>query len=197
MSGAIKRIDMRHKHTFFVAFLLLHLFAITVRADGVDEYIKAEMQKQRIPGISIAVLKEGKVIKAEGYGLANVELNIPAKADTVYKIGSVSKQFIASGIMLLAEDQKIGLDDRSASISRGLPTPGSEITIRHLLTHTSGIVREAPGFDAFKVQPDAVVIKTAYSLPLRFAPGEKWEYCNVGLFLTRRNNLQGERQTLG
>ncbi len=173
---------MRHKHTFFVAFLLLHLLAITVRADGVDEYIKAEMQKQRIPGISIAVLKEGKVIKAEGYGLANVELNIPAKADTVYKIGSVSKQFIASGIMLLAEDQKIGLDDKVSKYLEGTPDTWNEITIRHLLTHTSGIVREAPGFDAFKVQPDAVVIKTAYALPLRFAPGEKWEYCNVGYF---------------
>jgi CubicO group peptidase (beta-lactamase class C family) len=173
---------MKHKHTYFFALLLLHLFAITVRADGVDEYIKAEMQKQRIPGISVAVVKDGKVIKAEGYGLANVELKIPAKTDTVYKIGSVSKQFIASGIMLLAEDQKIGLDDRISKYLAGTPDTWKDITIRHLLTHTSGIVREAPGFNAFKVQPDADVIKTAYDLPLRFAPGEKWEYCNVGYF---------------
>ena len=57
-----------------------------------------------------------------------------------------------------------------------------DITIRHLLTHTSGIVREAPGFNPFKVQSDADVVKTAYALPLRFAPGQKWESGNVGYF---------------
>ena len=173
---------MRRKHTFFLAFLVLNLLTLTARADGIDEYVKAEMKTQHIPGVSIAVVKDGKVIKAEGYGLANVELNVPARPDTVFKIGSVSKQFIASGIMLLAEEQKLSLEDKISKYLEGTPDTWRDITIRHLLTHTSGIVREAPGFNAFKVQPDADVIKTAYSLPLRFTPGEKWEYCNVGYF---------------
>jgi len=140
------------------------------------------MQRQHVPGVSIVVIKDQKIVKSEGYGLANVELNVPATADTVYKIGSVSKQFIASGIMLLVKEGKINLDDNVGKYLEGTPDSWKPITIRHLLTHTSGIVREAPGFDPFKVQNDVDVIKTAYSLPLRFSPGEKWEYCNVGYF---------------
>ena len=173
---------MRRKHlSLFVIFLLL-LQTAAVRADKVDDYVKAEMQKQRILGLSLAVVKEGKVIKAEGYGLANAEHNVPARPDTVYKIGSVSKQFIATGIMLLVQDGKIGLDDKVGKYLDGTPETWAGITIRHLLTHTSGIVREGPGFDPFKDQKDFDVIKTAFPLSLRFTPGEKYEYCNVGYF---------------
>jgi len=165
-------------------FALVLLLAATAaaRADKVDDYVKAEMQKQRIPGLSLAVIRDGKIIKVEGYGLANVELNVPARPETVYKIGSVSKQFIAAGIMLLVQEERISLDDKISKFLDGTPETWKEITIRHLLTHTSGIVREAPGFDPLKVQNDADVIKTAYPLPLRFEPGEKYEYCNVGYF---------------
>lgn len=151
-------------------------------ANKVDDYVKSEMQKQRIPSVSLAVVKDGKIIKAAGYGLANVELNVSARPETVYKIASVSKQFIATGIMLLVEDGKISLDEKISKFLEGTPDAWKDITVRHLLTHTSGIVREAPGFDSFKIQSDADVIKTAYPLQLRFAPGEKWEYCNVGYF---------------
>ena len=139
---------MHTKRNSLLALVMLLALTVAARADKVDEYVKAEMKKQHIPGVSIAVVKDGKVIKAEGYGLANVELNVPARADTVYKIGSVSKQFIASGIMLLAEDQKLSLDDRISKYLEGTPDTWKDIPIRHLLTHTSGIVREAPGFDA-------------------------------------------------
>ncbi len=173
----------RHIHRaglFVLAFLLA--VTVTAQADKVDDFVKAEMQKQRISGVSIAVVKEGKIIKVEGYGLANVEHSIPAKPETVYQIGSVSKQLIAAGVLLLMQDGKLSLDDRLSKFLEGTPDTWKDITVRHLLTHTSGIVREAPGFDPFKVQADADVIKTAYPLPLRFAPGEKWEYCNVGYF---------------
>jgi len=85
------------------------------QANYADDYVKAEMQRQHIPGTSIAVIKDGKVIKAEGYGLANVELNVPARPETVYKIGSVSKQLIATGIMLLIQEGKLSLDDKISS----------------------------------------------------------------------------------
>jgi D-alanyl-D-alanine carboxypeptidase len=174
---------MYRKRTSLFALILLLTVTVAVRADKkVDDYVKAEMEKQHIPGVSIAVVKEGKIIKVEGYGMANVELNVPARPDTVYKIGSVSKQFIASGIMMLIQEGKISLDDNISKFLEGTPDTWKDITIRHLLTHTSGIVREAPGFDPLKIQNDADVIKTAYPLPLRFAPGEKWEYCNVGYF---------------
>src|SRR5215475_2825658 len=174
--------NMRRKQFSLFVILLLLLQTSAARADKVDDYIKAEMQKQRIPGLSLAVVKEGKIIKAEGYGLANVEHNIPARPDTIFKIGSVSKQFIATGIMLLVQEGKISLGDKVGKYLDGTPESWNGITIRHLLTHTSGIVREGPGFDPFKDQKDFDVIKTAYPLPLRFAPGEKYEYCNVGYF---------------
>jgi len=173
---------MRCKLHSFFALLLILTAAVAIRADKVDDYLKAEMLKQHIPGVSLAVVKDGKIIKAEGYGLANVELNVPARPETVFKIGSVSKQFISAGILLLIQEGKISFDDSISKFLDGTPETWKPITVRHLLTHTSGIVREAPGFDPLKVQSDADVIKTAYSLPLRFAPGEKWEYCNVGYF---------------
>lgn len=173
---------MYRKLTPFFALMLLLVATFAAQADKVDDYVKAEMQRQRIPGISIAVIKDGKIVKAEGYGSANVELNIPVRPETVFKIGSVSKQFIAAGIMLLVQEGKLSLDDHISKFLEGTPETWKEITVHHLLTHTSGLVREAPGFDPLKIQPDAEVIKTAYSLPLRFAPGEKWEYCNVGYF---------------
>ncbi len=173
---------MHSKRSPFFALVLLFTAAVAARADNVDDYVKAAMQKQHVPAVSLAVIKDGKVIKVEGYGLANVELNVPAMPETVYKIGSVSKQFIASGIMLLIQEGRISLDDHISKFLEGTPDTWKDITVRHLLTHTSGIVREAPGFDPLKIQNDADVIKTAYPLPLRFAPGEKWEYCNVGYF---------------
>ena len=102
------------------------------------------MERQHVPGISIVVIKDQKIIKSMGYGLANVELNVAATPETVYKIGSVSKQFIATGILLLVQDGKISLDDNISKFLDGTPDTWKPITIRHLLTHTSGIVREAP-----------------------------------------------------
>lgn len=173
---------MHLKRVPLVALVLLLTLTSAVQADKVDDYLKREMERQHVPGVSVVVIKDGKIIKAEGYGLANVELNVPARPDTVYKIGSVSKQFIATGVLLLVQDGKISLDDNISKFLEGTPDTWKPITVRHLLTHTSGIIREAPGFDPLKIQKDADVIKTAYSLPLRFAPGEKYEYCNVGYF---------------
>jgi D-alanyl-D-alanine carboxypeptidase len=112
-----------------------------------------------------------------------MEHGIPARSDTVYKIGSVSKQFLAAGIMVLVQDGKIAVNDKVSKHLEGTPAAWQEITLRHLLTHTSGLVREGPGFDPYKVQPDIDVIKTAYPLPLRFAPGANYEYSNLGYYV--------------
>jgi D-alanyl-D-alanine carboxypeptidase len=173
---------MFNKRNYPLALALLLTLFVVVRADKVDDYVKAEMQRQHVPGVSVVVIKDQKIIKTAGYGLANIELNVPATAETVYKIGSVSKQFIATGIMLLVQEGKISIDDPVSKFLEGTPDTWKSITIRHFLTHTSGVVREGPGFDPLKIQNDADVIKSAYPLPLRFTPGEKYEYCNVGYF---------------
>ena len=174
---------MQRKRVAFFAFVLFLAAAVVAWADPTDDFIKAEMKSQNIPGLSLVVIKDGEIIKAEGYGLANRALQIPATPETVYKIASVSKQFIAAGIMLLVQEGKLAIDDPVGKYLEGTPATWKAITIRHLLTHTSGMVREAPGFDPFKIQSDADVLKTAYPLPLRFAPGEKWEYGNTGYFV--------------
>lgn len=165
-----------------VALLVSGSLLQRARSDEIDDYIKADMQKKHVPGVSLAVIKDGKVVKAQGYGLANVELNVPAGPETVYKIGSVSKQFIAAGIMLLVQDGKIKVDDKISTYLQETPEAWKDITVRHLLTHTSGLSREASGFASLKVQSDADLIKTAYTQKLDFAPGEKWRYCNLGYF---------------
>jgi CubicO group peptidase (beta-lactamase class C family) len=173
---------MRLKRQHLLALVLLLSASVAVQADKTDEYVKAEMQRQHLPGLSLVVIKDQKIVKVQGYGLANIELNVPATPETVYKIGSVSKQFIATGIMMLVQEGKLNVADNISQYLDGTPETWKPITIRHLLTHTSGLVREAPGFDPLKIQNDADVIKTAYPLPLRFTPGEKYEYCNVGYF---------------
>jgi CubicO group peptidase (beta-lactamase class C family) len=155
--------------------------AVTAR-DTVDRFVTAEMTRQHIPGVSIAVVRSGKVTKAQGYGMADLEHEIPVTPETVFKIGSVSKQFLATGIMLLAQDGRLSIDDPISKHISNAPASWNGITIRHFLTHTSGVLREGPAFDALKVQPDSIVIRSAFDRPLEFSTGSKWQYCNVCYF---------------
>ena len=173
---------MKRTRHLILSVCVMVITAVSAYADHVDDYVRAEMKRQHIPAVSIAVIKNGVVIKADAYGLADIEHDIPATPDTVFKIGSVSKQFLATGIMLLVQDGKIALTDKISTYLEGTPQTWEGITVRHLLTHTSGLVREAPGFNQYRVQPDLDVIKTAYPLPLQFAPGEKYQYSNLGYF---------------
>ena len=97
-------------HALMVVFLASMPVA-PLAADEIDDYVAKQIEGQNIPGLSLAVVKNGKVIKAKGYGLANLEWNVPATADTAYQLASVSKQFTATAIMLLVEDGKLRLSD--------------------------------------------------------------------------------------
>jgi CubicO group peptidase (beta-lactamase class C family) len=150
--------------------------------DTVDRFVSAEMERMGIPGVSLAVVRAGKVIKVAGYGIADLEHGIPVTPQTVFKIGSVSKQFLATGIMLLVQDGRLGIDDPVAKHFPGTPDSWRDITLRHFLTHTSGVLREGPAFDALRVQPDSIVIRSAFERPLVFPTGSKYQYCNVCYF---------------
>jgi D-alanyl-D-alanine carboxypeptidase len=162
--------------------LLAWSLCATAGADDIDDIIRAEMARQKLPGLALAIVRDGTVVKLQGYGVADVRRSMPVTPDTVFKIGSVSKPLIATAVMLLVQDGRLSLDDPVSKYLEGTPDSWTGITIRHFLTHTSGVVREAPAFDPFKVQPVADVIRSAYPLPLRFPTGTKWEYCNVGYF---------------
>ncbi len=104
-----------------------------------DRYVSGELKAQRIPGLAPAGVRDGHVMKARGYGLANVELNVPVVPETVFQTGSVGKQFTATAVMMLVEEGKIGLDDHMSKYFPDAPPAWKSITIRNLLTHTSGI----------------------------------------------------------
>jgi len=171
---------MHRRHVAVSALTLVLVAAAVAQEDRVDDFIKRQMQSQKIPGLSVVVVRDGKVVKAQGYGLANRSLKVTATAETIFRIGSISKQFIATGIMLLVQEGSLRVEDPITKYLKDAPSTWNGITIQHLLTHTSGLGREAPGYDRMKIQNDADVIRTAHPVPLRFAPGQKWEYSNLG-----------------
>ncbi len=185
---------MRYDHKI-IGFVLILFFcaAISARADEVDRYIETQMRSLHIPGISLAVVRDGRVIKAKGYGFANVELQSPATKATVYEIGSITKQFTAAAVMMLVEEGKIGLDEKITKYFADAPATWNEITVRHLLSHTSGIQNHVavPGYmGIFKTNilgettpTSGELLKEFFKLPQEFQPGETWAYDNGGYIL--------------
>ena len=108
-------------------------------AAKVDAFIRAEMTRQKIPGLGIAILQRGEVTLAKGYGFANVEHDVPVTTDTIFQSGSVGKQFTAALVLLLAEEGQLALSDPLTSFIPNTAPEWAGITLRHLLTHTSGI----------------------------------------------------------
>jgi CubicO group peptidase (beta-lactamase class C family) len=105
----------------------------------IDQFVSSEMFRQGIPGMALAAVKNGEIVVAKGYGFANLDAHVPATRYSIFQAGSIGKQFTAAAILLLEEHGKFRLDDR---IARYLPVTHASwgsITLRHLLTHTSGI----------------------------------------------------------
>src|SRR4051812_24162537 len=103
----------------------------------VDAAIRQQMTAQHIPGLSLAVVRNGTIIKATGYGLANLEVRAPVTPETIFEAGSITKQFAATAIMLLAQEGKLSLDDSITKFFPEAPAALKAVTVRHLLTHTS------------------------------------------------------------
>ncbi len=152
--------------------------------DSIDRFVHAEMERQHIPGMSVAVLVGDSVMMAQGYGYANLELRVAASDSTVYQSGSIGKQFTAALILMLAEQGRFTLDD---PIVRLLPEGRARwagITIRHLLTHTSGIPEYTDdAVDLHREYTEDRLVRMAASLPLAFRPGTRWSYSNTGYLL--------------
>jgi len=161
------------------------LFVSSTIADKVDDYIKVQMEQHRIPGIALRVIQDGQPTKTATYGLANLELNVPAKPETAFEIGSITKQFTAAGILLLAQDGKLSVDDLISRHLKNTPASWTNITIRHLLSHTSGIKSYTglTGFELTRHLTQDQFIQAIGEHPLEFEPGESWKYCNTGFNL--------------
>jgi CubicO group peptidase (beta-lactamase class C family) len=157
--------------------------ASDARLEQIDRFVSTEMSRQHIPGMSVAVVKNGEVMLAKGYGFANLEHEVPVTAHSIFQSGSVSKQFTAAAIMLLEEQGKLRLDD---PIARYLPRTKARwgaITVRHLLTHTSGIPDYEDEVDTRRDYSEHELAEFVGRLPRTSAPGDEFEYSNSGYLL--------------
>jgi CubicO group peptidase (beta-lactamase class C family) len=149
----------------------------------------ADFVKPGSPGCSLAVARDGKLLYSKGYGLANVEEKVPITPDTVFDIGSTSKQFTAASIVLLEKQGKLSLNDDIRKYLPEIPDYGKKITILNLLNHTSGLRDYLALFDLAGINTDSVTTdEEAYALvarqkALNFDPGSDWLYSNTGFFL--------------
>lgn len=163
---------------------------------SIDEYLKQQMTKHQIPGMSVAVVQKGEVLKLSGYGLASVEFDVPADSNTVFQLFSVSKIFAGVAVLKLVEDGKLSLDSpitdfiADSSAPTKIPAAWKLITVRHLLSHTSGLP-EVGANSRYACLPEdrkkgitaEEEIAFMAELPLKFSPGEKWAYHVSGYHL--------------
>ena len=157
------------------------LFSDVVRSDEIDDYIASKMEMENIPGLSLVIMQEGKAIKSKGYGFANLEHQVRVTSDTLFQSGSTAKQFTAAMILLLVEEDKLGLDRPLALYFDSLPSTWYTIIIRHLLTHTSGIKDYSRDeVDYRKDYTEEELIDVMMRLPIEFTPGSQWSYSNSG-----------------
>ena len=155
-----------------------------------ESWIKAQMEYRELPGMSIGIVYDQELIYSKGFGFSNLELKTPATPKTVYRIASITKTFTATAIMQLRDDGKLSLDD---PIKKYLPwfeiknpfPEAPEITIRHLITHTSGLPREA-AFPYWTDRKFPTIEEIASALPnqeMIYASETKYKYSNLGLAL--------------
>ena len=174
--------------------LLLPSFALSAqqpsRADivsRVDSLVSAFITTTNTPAVSVAVLRGSDTLVMKGYGQASIEAHRAATASTVYRIGSITKQFTSAAIMRLAERGKLSIDDPMSKYLPDVPTHGRSITIRRLLNHTSGIhnYTAEPGWQqhwADEMTPRAIVAFVDHD-SLDFNPGDAWSYSNTNYVL--------------
>jgi CubicO group peptidase (beta-lactamase class C family) len=155
-------------------------YAVTIDPARIEAVVRAEMARQRVPGVSLAIMKAGQIMVAEGFGLADVEHGVAVKPETIFQSGSVGKQFTATAVMMLVEAGKVGLDDSVAKYFPEAPEQWKPVTVRHLLTHTGGMTDYPRDFDFRRDYTEAELLTRAMQVPLAFAPGRKWSYSNLG-----------------
>ena len=169
-----------------LAFLLYApLSASPARADRVDDYVREQMRLRHVPGLALAVVRDGRVIKEIGYGLASAELEVPVSSSTVFEIGSISKQITAAAVMMLVEEGKVSVDDPISKYIAESPGSWRGVSVRHLLTHTSGLknYNGLPGFELREHLKRAEFVRRIGVYPQSFAPGEAYSYGNINYSL--------------
>jgi CubicO group peptidase (beta-lactamase class C family) len=158
---------------------------------SIDTFVATEMARAHVPGVAVGIYSRGNVLLAKGYGLANVELAVPVKPETIFQSGSVGKQFVSAAIMMLVEEGRISLDDSISKYFPGAPASWKPIRLKNLLSHTSGLAEyESPERTGpngpFYLRLDFTekqLLHKIEALPIENAPGAKWNYRNTNYVL--------------
>ena len=152
---------------------------LVANADPVADFVNGYLKKNQIPGCAIMVRKEGKLVHCAGYGVANLEHDVKVTPQTVFQSGSIGKQFTSMAVMMLVEEGKLSLGDPVSKFLE-VPSSWSKMTVRHLLTHTSGLGDYPEDFSLQVDRTEAEMLKMIVAQPLAFSPGDKWSYSNLG-----------------
>jgi CubicO group peptidase (beta-lactamase class C family) len=171
-----------------IRFFILSLgFVLSVQvsaadqpADAVAQLVRTEMDRQHVPGLALLVSRNGQPVRVEGYGLSNVELQVPVKPETIFQSGSVGKQFTATAVMMLVEAGKVGLEDPLTKYFPQGPAWWKEVTVRELLSHTAGFTDYPQEFDMRKDYNEDDLLKIVSAIPPAYPPGTNWAYSNLG-----------------
>lgn len=154
---------------------------------AIDKIAREDIDNKKVAAYSVAIVKDGDLALARGYGWADLENDVPASAETVYRLGSITKQFTALAVMQLVEQNKLSLDDELTKFLPDYPTAGHKVTVRHLLNHTSGI-QSYTSQKEFHLQmrrdlSHDDLLALFKDKPFDFEPGVKWRYNNSGYYL--------------
>lgn len=158
------------------------------QSQAIDVLLRTEMKGNQIPGMAVAVIRNGTVVKQVLVGVANVDARTRVTASTPFQLASTTKSFTAAGVLLLVRDKRLGLKDRIGTLLDGLPPRWRDVTVRQLLSHTSGlpdIVRTPGQLDLIAGTWEEALPLVA-NAPLQFAPGEKWAYTQTNYVLLAR-----------
>jgi CubicO group peptidase (beta-lactamase class C family) len=174
---------------FIVLIMLSHNFLLAQNHEKeVSDYLQTEMQEQKIPGLQIGVIKNNELILSKTVGLSNVTFSIPAKDNTLFSINSIAKIFAATAIMQLVEENKLKIDQPISNYLDGLPSEWSAITIKQLLSHTSGLpdIEDANTGELVggKGQDTAWIL--VQKMPLQFKAGESFSYNATNYLLVQK-----------
>ncbi|MDB2356013.1 beta-lactamase family protein [Pseudoalteromonas sp.] len=178
-----------------IAFFTVILSTFSVNADELDQWMKTLMHKRNIPGLQLAIVKDNKIIKTAHYGHANVEDNIAVDSDTLFSINSVTKAFVGVALMQLVEQKKLTLDAPIATYLPELPKSWHSVTIKQLMSHTSGlpaILKDDVGNLIADLAPKDAWQKVQL-LPVEFEKGSRFKYNQTNYIIIGQliNKLSG------
>jgi CubicO group peptidase (beta-lactamase class C family) len=164
----------------FILCLIVLAQLTSVRAEPGDDAIIAEMKRQNVPGAAIGVVRNGKLARVSGFGIANLEHNVPVTADTLFQTGSTGKQFATLAILMLERDGKLSVEDLLSKHFPDTPKTWRDIKLKHLLSHTAGIEDDDKLFDLTRTLAPDALRKLIFKSPKPRKAGAGWSYSNSG-----------------